>query len=307
MGIKFSFTLPKGIHTVFGINPERYNYFGLEEYVFKGVERNPDWICDELKYWNELRARPLDGSSWSPSGCGADTDHYTEGENVYRYVNEIEKRKLELRYTEADLPVPKFEKDGEFGLAYPKKAVEAKKGSEEDDEEDFSDVSEDLDMETIDANSNLYLGNLKEKLIGLNEDDEIAIFIKLKPEMKMKVYIDHTDNGDILVLCSDDPNEGLTGEFVNPETVAAQDFEDTYYLAGNNVKDVIFNEIKDLKTSKETVTHCYDTDNGPKEVGTAVFMILSVKDILNSPSKGERVLLNIFNGGEDEDTYGYYY
>lgn len=299
MAIKFSFTLPENVNTVFGINPQSYNYFGLEEFVFRGVERNPDWICDELEYWNMLRARPLDGSGWSPSGCGADTDHFEECENVYHYVNETEKSKLELRYTAAGLPVPKFERDGEFGLAYP--------ADTDMSDEDFSDTGAALKTKFIDANSNLYLGNLKEKLFGLNEDDEIAIFIKFKAELKTKVYIDHSNGGDILVLCDEESDGSLSGAFVSPDAVAAIDLEDTYYLGGNNVKDVIFNEIKTLKTSKEKVTHCYDTNNGTKEVGTAVFMILSVKDILNSPSKGERVLLNVFNGGEDEDNYGYYY
>jgi hypothetical protein len=341
MAINFSFTLPTNVSRVFGIKPENYNLFGLEEYVFKGVQRNPDWICDELEYWNKLRGRSLEGWGWEADGGGADDDHF-EGD-FYKAADDKERKQLALRYLEAGLPVPEFGEHGEFGAAFPElqaKVIEEAKQkyfkemdfdpndpeSQQDWEDDKADILNEIRekngmLKFIDANSNCYLGNLKEKLEGLSEDDKITVYIHLKADKNMCFYIDKDDgvrendsdrewkwckDSDVLTMCEKD-GKHLMGMFVSPYTIDGTILEDTSYVDGKKPEDVVFKDMEQFKTTSKKVEHAYNTNDGTKTFGIVAFMTLSVKDILNSPSKGERVLLNIFNGGEDEDTYGYYY
>lgn len=320
MAISFTFKLPEKITHVFGISPDIYNYFGLPDQIYEGVERYPKWLCDELKYWNGLRGRYINGNGFSPS----EEESLDEESNLFDVEDEEMENFLKRRYEAGGLEFPGV-KDNTFGLAYPELPSEEESSEDEEDEDDIGFDEDKLDF--IDATSTVFLGNLADRIKDLSPDDEIAILIRFKNNNDYYVFIDGSeapkfDNNNLLILAEKQKNKKMYPESPNNHALDKTMIGNTDYIVkGENIKDVVVEAGKELETqlSEETVNlyvNNFDkdgkyTDMTEREIqvnyGKAAFMIMSVKDILNSPSKGTKVLMNLFNGGDADDNYGYYY
>lgn len=276
--IEFTTVCPKTVHHVFGFNPKDYDRFHLPNFIYKGVKRYPDWLVDELAYWNQFRGRTVSSSGYSPYDPyrdeGDETEITRKGEHVIQSKEEIEG--IKERFLYGGLEVPKDLEVGKtFGMAYPD-VKEPEKGSE-DDSDEYGYVYDSAPIGFVDALGPFWLGNLAEYFEDLSpEEKQIGILLRTNRYWSLLC-----EQKNILVVCDE---HGKPAGF---ERLDQRDLEDTTMLA------------------PATITPGMDIGcDGPNRT---VLVLLSVEALKNSPSKGERVVINLTNADESTDDYGYCY
>jgi len=280
--IEFTFKCPDTVHHIFGIKPEDYDKFGLPDFVFKGVKRFPDWMVKEIEYWNQFRGRTVSSSGYSPYDPYRDEGDESEITNDGKHViqSEEEIKHIQDRYVYGGLEVPKDLKVKEtFGQAFPpEEEKDAHADNNDADEYGYvNPLSGNDRTECVDSSAPIWLGNISEYFKDLSkEEKQIGILLQVKKGWSLLC-----ESRNILVVCSE------TGKSAGFERLQRRDIVDTTLAA-----QAMIAPGTDLRCA------------GPNHT---VLALLSVEALKNSPSKGERVVLNLFNSDEETDNYGYCY
>lgn len=278
--IEFTTVCPETVHHVFGFNPKDYDRFHLPDFIYKGVKRYPDWLVDELAYWNQFRGRTVSSSGYSPYDPyrdeGDEKEITRKGEHIIQSEGEIEG--IKERFLYGGLEVPKDLEVGKtFGMAYPDMKEPDDKESSEDDSDDYGYIRDSAPIGFVDALGPFWLGNLAEYFKDLSiEEKQIGILLRTNRHWSLLC-----EQKNILVVCDE---HGKPAGF---ERLQQRDLEDTTMLA------------------PATITPGTDLScDGPNHT---ILVLLSVEALKNSPSKGERVVICLTNSDESTDDYGYCY